>query len=182
MRHIWVALAFIVVSAPAHAVKPLWCVQNYEAAGVYSLGYSFDNDEGGLACDNYMRPIFEIKQTAPNTCLFDWWLNILGEVIPDTSFEANHMVSSTLKKSGQSDWHHKYCYQGVDDSFHTFLSCNNPEYLVYSNWKMLEDDVLGFKSISFYGDGIGDGLVFSYENFYQAFMLFKEKTGCPAMF
>jgi len=182
MRHFWTGLAVVYLSSPVYAAEPLWCVQSYETEKLFSLGYSYDTAGGGMACDDYMKPVFEIKQTAPNTCLFYWELNIASEVIPDISFDTNHMVGSTLKKRGRTDWHHTYCYQGVDDETHTFRSCKNPDFNVYSSWQMLEQYVVGFQSLAFYGDKIGNGLVFSHENFYQAFKLFREKTGCPAMF
>jgi len=182
MRDAWAGIAMILMSSSAYAVEPQWCVRSYEDSGVVSLAYFFSDTDRDLMCVDYSKPAFEFKQIAPNTCLFYWWLNVLEDVMPDFPMNESFMVQSVLKKNGKSDWKHKYCYEGMDGNFHTFRSCNNPDYSVYANWEIMKEDVLGFESITFRDDIFGDGIELRPKKFYKAFMRFKEETGCPAMF
>ncbi|XHY13818.1 hypothetical protein NeNHUV3_10850 [Nereida sp. NH-UV-3] len=193
MRNVSLALIITLQSSSAFALEPGWCVHEDKQNRLQSLAYSFDVEFDGISCARYMKPVFEIKQTAPNTCVFQWWLNIQDITIPGVSFEANHQMDHLLVKLSQTELEQSYCYQGVDSSYQykgedliyqTFSSCGDDGDPVYSDWVLLEQHLSDLEYVRFndHNRVFDNGLFLQRENLYQAYIRFQEETGCPAMF
>lgn len=185
MRIVPILLMILIFGGPAQSLEPRWCVHKSEKNQLHSLGYSFGVEDDGITCMDFVKPFFQVWQKQQNTCLFWWWLNIPSQAVPNVEFVENYMVKGVVDLRERRDWRQSFCYRGMNNDYHMFRSCDRPDYHVWSNWEILEQDLLDLDRITFTDNADGTKfteIVVDRVNLGEAFERYQQLTGCPALF